>query len=183
MIVDFTDTLSDEVRAFLEAVSQVKPYRMIARGEMPIAAEVRLCEAIQRSIPISEQEVIKVRSRIDLEQAYFLVNFARRMAVYAARINEVGILKRCTLGFVFDENLVEWRDILMDLSIVEDCAVRLGTDIQEAFAENLRFASDKRRETITGYCSRPPEMRGLKVMRVAVSGSGHELTYTRIPWA
>jgi hypothetical protein len=46
-----------------------------------------------------------------MEQAYYLVNFARRMAVYAARIGDVAILKICTLGFVFDENLVEWRDL------------------------------------------------------------------------
>jgi len=182
MATDSTNTLSDEVRAFLEAVSKTKPYRMIASGEMPSEAEVRLFEAI-KCVPVSEQEMTKVRSWLNMEQAYFLVNFARRMAVYAARIGDVAILKRCVLGFVFDENLVEWRDILMDLSIVEDCAVRLGADLDTALKANLQFASDKRRETINGYCSRPPEMRGLKVMRIAVSGSGHELTYTRMPWA
>lgn len=182
MTVDSLNSLSVEVRAFLAAVSQAKPYQMISRGEMPTEAEVRLSEAIKRSAPISEQEVLLVRSRLDLEQAYFLVNFARRMAVYGARINDVDVLTRCTLGFVLDENLVEWRDILIDLSILEDCAVRLGADTEAVLEASLRFASDKRRETIRGYCSRPPEMRGLKVMRVAVTGSGHELTYARFPW-
>ena len=61
MAIGSTNTLSDEVGSFLEAVSRAKPYRMITRGEKPSEAEVRLCGAIER-IPISEQEVIKVRS-------------------------------------------------------------------------------------------------------------------------
>lgn len=183
MTKNFTNALSNEVGAFLEVVAEAKPYQMITRNEIPMPAEFRLCETLKRSVPISEKEVIEVRSWLDLEQAYFLVNFARRMAVFAARTNAVEILSRCALGFVLDDALVEWRDILIDLSIVEDCAIRLGSDLEAAMAECLRYASDKRRETIIGYFSRPTEMRGLVVMRVEVSGAGHELTYTRMPWA
>jgi hypothetical protein len=183
MTINSPNSIPDEVRAFLAAVSKAKPYQMILRGEGPMEAEIRLYMALKKSVLIIEQEVNDVRSWLLFEQAYFLVNFARRMAVFAARTNDVDILIRCTIGFVFDDSLVEWRDILIDLSIVEDCAIRLGTDLVTAMEGSLRFASDKRRDTIVGYYSRPQEMRGLEVMRVAVSGSGSELTYTRIPWA
>lgn len=174
--------LSEAVTEFLDAVSQTRPYRMLSKGEVPTIAEHKLYEAIRRLAPLSEEAVCCVRQRLNVDQAYFLVNFARRMAVHAARTKDLAMLMLCAYGFVFDDGLVEWRDIMMDLAIIEDCCGRLGTNIESVMCECTRLASGKRRNTIGGYLSRPSEMRGLKVMKIAVSGEGTELTYSRIPW-
>lgn len=175
--------LIEAVRFFLEQACLNKPYCMLRKGEVPFEAERMLCDTIIETIPIASNVVNRMRNQLDLNGGYQLETFAKRMANYSVRIDDPSAIKACAHGFIFDNDFVEWRDVLIDLAIFEDCAQRLKVNFENLFLEIAKLGTVKRKETIVeGYLSRPPDMRGLKIMKVEASGPKHDLIYTRIPW-
>ena len=172
--------VSEAAGALLHALAGVTHYAPDGIPDIPMPAELALLGAIERSVPVAAEEVASIRSGLTLWQGYLLLCFALRMGVYAVHTNNRAALYAGTFGLVADGDLVDWKDVLIYLSIVEDCASRLGTDLESAVRPHIHLASEERRETIAEYVSREPEMRGLGVMRVAVSGSGSTLAYRQL---
>lgn len=178
------DQLLECIRLFLSELSSFPIYGTSENPDIPMTAELALLNTIERSNPISHKEVQSIRARLNYVDECHLVTFAVRMAILAARTNTISDIRSGTLGLVIDNGIVDGREILIQLSIVEDCALRLGTDLESIVRPHIHLATEKRRETIVdGYLSRTPGMRGLKIMGVAVSGHGSNLKYRQLSWA
>lgn len=167
-------------------------HRYTCNGDPPMltAAEIVLLEAIERCASLLADDVSLVRSRflgsetrsINIRRAYLLTFFAVRMAVYGVRSQNAQVVELGLLGLVLDDNLVDYREVLKALVIIEDCAKRLGLDLGTILGRYLHLASAKRRETIEEYLSRTPEWRGLRIMGIIAKGSDANLTYDSVPW-
>ncbi len=179
----FNSKLKEATQEFLEQASLKNPYRMLGNGEEPFDAEGMLLMRLKETMPLVASDVTPIRELLDLNGAYHLETFAKRMANHAVRVKDPSLINPCAYGFVFDNDFVEWRDVLIDLAIFEDCAQRLEVDFDGLFGEIAGLCTAKRKETIVdGYLVRAPNMRGLEIMKVEASGPDHDLIYTRIPW-
>ena len=152
-------------------------------GLLPIPTEAEECLliSIKKAPPITAEDVAAIRRELRRHDAYALVVFATRMAVFAARTNSDSNLKAALVGLAIDDCLVDWRDILVSISIIEDCAIRLGVDFATCIQTVSVLAADERRRTIDeGYLPRPPKLRNVEVMGFTAKGIGGELHYVRL---
>jgi hypothetical protein len=172
---------------FVEAVSQILTeypthieFPLGGNIEIPLPVEEQLASVIAEMHPANSDHIAAIRDELSRRQAYSLVTFAVRMSVSAVRTNSAPTLHCALLGLVLDDCLVDWRDILIALSIIEECAVRLGVDFANCMASIRDVAVDDRVTTIfDGYLSRPKEMRSVDVMNFQVEGAGETLTFCR----
>ncbi|HWE92735.1 MAG TPA: hypothetical protein VG269_02070 [Tepidisphaeraceae bacterium] len=171
--------LGEAIGAFLETIpSDVHYYGMGGDVEIPTSAELSLIRIFETLVLRSRDDVTAIAGELSTHQAYVLATFSVRMAIFAARTNALLELHASTFGMVIDDNLLDWRDVLVALSVIEDCAVRIGTDLSSIMQGAINVASDRRRYTIVSdYLSRSPEMRGIKVMGIEALGSGEKLRY------
>jgi len=148
----------------------------------PSEAELALLAALAGDKPPEQEDVIAVRGSLTRRQAYDLLIFACRTAILGARRGDRSVLRAGTYALVLDDDELDHRDVLVRLSIVEDCAKRVGGDLEAVMRDALPLASKHRHATIVnGYMSRPAHMRGLGVMGLAALGRGDQLTYERWP--
>lgn len=146
--------------------------------EIPLPSEQALLEAIEQSAPLGEAELLPFRKNLTIRDTYSLLIFAVRMAILAARTGAPGIFRAGLLGVVVDDEVADWRDVLTALSIIEDCASRIGLDFRSELEKALELATEGRRKTIhEGYLSRSPEMRTTRIMGFVPSGEGKSLRY------
>ena len=99
--------------------------------------------------------------------AYKLVALAVRAAVFARREKCGDLLRDGLIGLVLDNGCIDYRDLLMALCIIEDCAQELHVDLTFELTAIQPFARRETWETIAGgFLVRPPEMRTLKTFGV-----------------
>lgn len=146
--------------------------------DIPTIPERELLAALRALDPISDGAIDGIRAQLGTRDAYAMVTFAVRMAVHAARIQDGATLKAALAGLVMDDGIVDWRDILVALSIVEDCAQRTEVQFDSAIREVAKLASAQRRSTIVdGYLTRSPDMRRVEVMGFEAVDTGNEPTF------
>ena len=178
------DQFLECIRVFLSELSSFPIYGTSENPDIPMNSELALLNTIERSNPLSHEELHSIRAELNYLDEFHLVTFAVRMAIFAARTNAISTIRSGALGLVLDNGFVDPREILIQLSIVEDCARRLGTDLESVVRPHIHLATERRRGTIIdGYLSRTPGMRGLKITGVAVSGDGSDLKYRNLSWA
>src|SRR5262245_45559660 len=102
-------------------------------GSLPIPQPVErsLLEVLERNQPIDSSTVSASCFEFSTGQADDLVIFSVRMAIYAARASLAHVLRAGMIGLVLDDNVLDERDLLSALSIIEDCASRIGADMQK----------------------------------------------------
>ena len=146
---------------------------------VPTQAEEQLIAAMRAS-PVTEIKVVELRHELSVRDAYSLVTFAARLAVHAVRIGDASQLEIVLPMLIVDDCVVDWRDILVAMAIIEDCAIRLGIDFAACVQNVTQFATVRRRRTIEeGYLSRPRTRREVEVMGYRAVGVDKELTYVR----
>jgi hypothetical protein len=176
---EISKVLGDAVDAFLETVPAKVCYRgMGGDVEIPTPAELSLVRAFEASPPRSREDLIPIARRLNLHKAYVLGAFALRMAVLAARSDAIRVLRSGIFGLVIDDDLIDYRDVLVVLSAIEDCSHRLGTDLKTVVEGAASVATERRYNTIVNdYLARPPGLRGLQIMRIEALGDGDKLEY------
>lgn len=167
---------------FLKAVMKDLPYGYPAAHEEPRPAELDLLSFLGQYGRVSSDEIEPVRQDTALYEAYAFLQFSCRMAIFAARHSDVDVLQTAQIDLVIDNKDVDYREVLILLSIIEDCAIRLGTPLKAVLEEFIPLAVPARQSTIRGYLQRPTAMRGPECMGVAVTGAGGTLSYRRLPW-
>ena len=145
--------------------------------KIPMESELKLAEALQ-VLPSETQSLISLRQALTLHQAHQLSIFSVRMAILAARTNSLRLFDAALYGFIIDDGFDDWRDILRYLSIIEDCANRIGIDFGAKLEEFKNLMGEELKKTVfKGYLVRPPEMRTVAVMGFIAKGDGKELYY------
>jgi hypothetical protein len=179
-----TANFTENITRFLSAAASYGRYSMSGEPCIPADCEVEFLSRLNDGSPIMREAVLAIRERLTVTNAYTLACFAVRMATYAVRSKNVTTLRLGVIGIIVDENLVDWRDVLIYLAVIEDCALRLGLDLNTVVSPYIDLASESRRDTIlNGYLARRPDMRGLSIMGVQVSEVRGQLTYKRLAWS
>jgi hypothetical protein len=171
--------LSESIKRFLEGYPDQTAFPLGKPVAIPTDAELTLLEAMAETVPALVGDLVSVRKNVkEVAHGYSLIQFAIRMAVLAVRRDNPDILITSLPGLILDDDKVDWRDILRALSIIENCAVRLGIEFRPAVENLCQFATPKRRHTIVeGYLVRSPDMRDVRVMGYAAQGEGRTLSF------
>ena len=99
--------------------------------------------------------------------------FAVRMAVYAVRTESPSVLRAGLVCIALDDDVVDWRDLMTVLSLIEYCAGRLGLDFRRSVEDILPLATAERGSTIVnGYLSSSPQLRQAAAVRSKPTGEG-----------
>jgi hypothetical protein len=147
---------------------------------IPLANELVFLEALSLNVPECRADIQPIADQLTTRQSYSLVIFSVRMSVYSVRQREAVLLLNALPALVIDNDSVDWRDILVALSIVEDCASRTGLNASTALENIARIASFDRADTIReGYLSRAPNMRAVNVMGFVAIEDQHGVQYVR----
>jgi hypothetical protein len=145
---------------------------------LPEGNETDVFELFRKNKEEILARVPELRPKISFEDAYRLTILAVRMAVLAVRTQNRELLRAGLIGLVIDDSEVDWRDFLGALSIIEDCARRLGLDFYAEVLFLLGFTSRSRKETIqNGYFSRALAFRSPDVFGFAAVGPDFNLKY------
>jgi hypothetical protein len=173
--------LLSAVRQFLATLPpSYYVYTTGRRLPYPAGDEPLLLEALKNHRPTQRADLKPIAEQLNVKAAYDLATFAVRMAIYSARQGESSALLTALPALVMDDDLVDYRDTLRDLSIIEDCAARIGLDASTAFGQVAGIASRARAGTIrNGYLSRTPDMRAIAVMGVTAIEDEDGLQYVK----
>jgi hypothetical protein len=178
-----SDEINKAVSDLLGTIpSHIRYYGMGGDVGIPTTEELALLRAFENFPPALRNELAPIAKTLTLRQADLLSAFTVRMATFAVRKNAIHVLRIGTLPLVVDDNLLDWRNVLMVLSIIDDSALRLGTDLESVIQDAIALASDRRRTTINEYLLRPPAFRGIKVMGIEALGNGDQFRYKKKPF-
>jgi hypothetical protein len=169
--------LAAAIQAYLDSCPKQLEFPLGGNLVIPTDAELQLLEAIGGLMPITQNEIAVIRSQLDMDDSYDLLIFAVRMGVLAARTNTPRTLLLSLVGLVIDNSL-DFRDVLTALSIMENCATRLGIDFCKTTQDLRSLASDRRWKTIgEGYCARERAWREIGIFGFTTTGAGDTLNF------
>lgn len=175
-------SISDAIACFLQDCPQRAShidFPLMEPVGIPTANESKLVKALGESAPVSLGEIEQLRSQITVRESYWLLVFTLRMAVLAVRTTDARVLKSALLGAIIDDDVLDWRDVLIALSLLEYCAKSLGVDLPAEFGELVTVASLHRRATIALYFRRPSDWRTPEIMGYRPDGQGTSFSFKR----
>ncbi len=123
-----------------------------------------LREVVQRYAKSDLQERVAIRSSISMHGFYTLMTFARRSAVFAMRGRKTEIVGDGLIAVaMINEERVDFRDILMCLSLLYHAANRAGGDADKIFRHAAILAEPKVAKQIVGFAEQTSEYRNLRL--------------------
>ncbi len=160
-----SEFVKQKVYAFLENCPPDFDYPLGGEVKFPIDGELRFSELFPNGFNLNLTEVIDVFGKLTSGDAYNLAIFSLRMAVYAVESNNTRFLNDNLWALCVDRDILDWRDVLVSLSIAEDCCLRMGCDFQNAIEPYIVFTTERRKRTIIqDYFARTSEMRDVETM-------------------
>ena len=172
------DELKSVIRRFLESCPSDFDFPLGGAVEIPLKTEQDLVTVIHNVGVLGSGDLVALRKDLSIRQAYSLLIFAVRMAVLAARTRSARLITAGLLGIMIDDGAIDWRDLIVALAIIEDCASRLQVDFQTEVEKWVSLATDVRRKTIReSYLSRTAEMRKVELMGYLAAEGSEGLTY------
>lgn len=173
------NNLGDSLRKLFESYPKHMAYCDDEKLQIPTETERAMISEIEKGIPFSQEMIDAVRETLSIHEAYDLVKFAVRTAVFAARTHTPELLHVSALCFMIDSRL-DWRDVLVTLSLFEACANDLGVNSENSLQKAAELATPDRRELVVdGFLGRTQVMRSPDVMGYKVSGTGQTLTFAK----
>jgi hypothetical protein len=173
--------LEERIRRFLASGSAHFDFPMGGTTPIPMQSEQDLVSLFIDAPRLTPSVAAEFRSTLTRPDAYSLAIFAIRMAVLAVRTNSERTLVSSFWAIVIDNDVLDWRDVLACLAIIEDCCLRIGCNFHQLTHLHLDLATQRRRKTICdGYLIRSGVMRTVEVFGFkAVRGADGELGYVK----
>ena len=157
--------LTEKVLAFLSGILPNYDFPSGGGVTIPTELEWELVELFLKGGPASPYCVQQLRSSLGRNDAYSLAIFAIRMASHSVYLKNINVIEASFWALLADNDLLDWRDVLVGLSIIEDCVIRLGGSFSSIVDNNIQLATARRTKTIReGYMPRTPEMRHVETM-------------------
>lgn len=148
---------------------------------IPLESERQLMAVCQAGPP-AENVIEMFRQNLSSRDGYSVVIYSVRTAIYAVKGNSRDYLISGLIGLLLDDGIVDWRDVLGALSIIEECSTRLGINLQSEFDKILPLASQRRRKTILNdFYSRSKAQRQVTTMGFKSDIVDEMLTRTEFP--
>jgi len=130
----------------------------------PNALDDTLREVVQRYAKNDSQERAAIRSSIGMDGFYTLMTFARRSAVFAIREKKAEIARDGLVAVsMINQERVDFRDILMCLSLLYHAANRAGADADKMFRQAAVLAEPEVGKQIVNFVERSPDGRDLRI--------------------
>lgn len=178
-----SDGLGDLLRKLFESYPQKITSFENEDFLIPTQRECEVSSEIEAGMPFSQEMIEAVRGTLSLHEAYDLRTFSVRIAIFAARTYTPELLKVSALCLMIASR-VDWRDLLIALSLMRACANDLGVNPEYILQQAAEYATPDRKEIVLdGFLGRNPEMQGPDVMGYNVSGTGETLTFTKRIWS
>jgi hypothetical protein len=176
-----TRALGEKLRHYLDSGSVDFDFPMGGSIPIPTQSEQDLLNLFIDAPLLTSDVAATFRNTLTQVDAYSLAIFAVRMAVLGVRTNSERPLVSSFWAIVIDNDLLDWRDVLACLAIIEDCCLRIGCDFRQLAHLHLELATQRRKKTIfDGYLVRSGEMRAVGVFGIkAVRGAGGALGYVK----
>ena len=169
----------ETVDSLLKLVRSYPAHRSYQSGNpipIPSPEESQLIESEFKNLSLSVKVADSLREKMSKKDASSLTIFAVRVAIYAVRHNRGEILKSTAWAICLDDDLDDWRSVLVALSLMEDASVKLKLNFSDVIEPWLFLAQSHRLDTIKqGYLSRAAEMRDIRVMGYTVADHGDGL--------
>lgn len=103
-----------------------------------------------------------MRRSISMDEFYTLLTFSRRAAVFAMREGGSDLIDGLTALAMIEAERVDYRDILVALSLLHHAGVRAGKDPEGLFRDAAALAEPAVSNLIDGFAARRPADRDLR---------------------
>lgn len=139
------------------------------RGELNLARPKRLslddelAVLVRSLLGVDAKERDAMRSAIGMDEFYTLLTFSRRSAVFALRGRRIEHV-RDGLGAIalIEAERVDFRDVLVALSLLYHAATRLGADASRQFADAAALSEPEVAKLIAEFAARSPQHQDLR---------------------
>jgi hypothetical protein len=155
--------LDKRLRAFIRACPFGYHFTAGNPVPLPFPPERKFLDAIDGFPRIAAEELRDVRASLQYKDFYVLTTFAARMAILAVRTRDRALLRRAVIAFLIDDHLVDYRDALGRVAVLNDCAARLGADLEHLLRPHRDFCYDCRWRLMQGFFQRLPEQKEVQV--------------------
>jgi hypothetical protein len=164
------------VRNFIAACPGDWGFPLGGRVDFPFPAEVEFARAL-RQYRGEKIDFGALRKELTIVDSYHLSIFAVRTAVFAAQSSSPEVYRDALFASMIDDN-VDYRDLLGALSIMEDCANRLGLDFSAELDAAFVIATTERQHIIRDvYLETSAELRTPQIFNFVIEGEGRNLQY------
>jgi hypothetical protein len=122
----------------------------------------------------------EIRASIyDKSVSLLVLGFSDRFATIAARYNDITTLRDALMAHVLEDFRYDPRENVLRLAIIDHVAERYFDDETGLLSSALPYCSDRAREQMTEFFSRPKQLRSLRCMHVleAQTPDGVAFTY------
>jgi hypothetical protein len=129
----------------------------------PNTLDDELREVARRYADSDPQRRTAIRSSISMDGFYTLMTFFRRAAVFAVRERKAEIVRDGLIAVaMINQERVDFRDILMCLSLLYHAAGRAGAHPDEIFRQTAMLAEPEVGKLIAGFVDQTPKSRSIR---------------------
>jgi hypothetical protein len=105
----------------------------------------------------------KIRASMSMDEFYTILTFSRRAAVFAIRKQESDFIANgLTAIAMIEKERVDFRDILIALSLLYHSAKRIGKNADQLFQDAATLSETNVSELIIGFIKQSPEKNDLR---------------------
>ena len=127
------------------------------------SADSELSGLAERFAKSDKRARANMRSSLSPDEFYTLLNFSDRSAVFAIREKNVNWVRNGLSAVAMTEaKRIDFRDVLMTLSLLYHSANRIGANANQLFQEAARLSEPNIAELLTGFINRPAEEKDLQ---------------------
>jgi hypothetical protein len=129
----------------------------------PSDFDVQIRKTCKQFAALNEADRANFTSAISMDEFYKLIEFARRVAVFALRDNDADLLQDgLTALAMIEAKRTDFRDILWALALLHHTASRIGVDADSLIRDIARIAEPETRDLFTGFAGRNERYKSLK---------------------
>jgi hypothetical protein len=122
-----------------------------------------LAELTREFAKADEHKRATIRASISMDEFYTLLAFSRRAAIFALRERSIGrVTDGLTAVAMIEAERVDWRDILVALSLLNHAAERIGANADRLFREAGRLSEPEVARLIDEFSKRSPKEKSLR---------------------
>ncbi len=134
---------------------------LLAPAQSDVDGEVRaLCQRFAKS---SATERTAISNSLSMDEFYVLIGFGKRAAVFGLRREETEIVRDGVIALaMIERERVDYRDILVSLSLLYHCATKLSDDPNAMFAKVATLAQPDVAELFLVFVNGSPEHRSIR---------------------
>lgn len=146
---------------------------------IPLDFESRVASFVAAMGPdLSAADISSLRTSMTYWEAYNFIIVALRLAVLSTRTRSVAFLDSSIIILLMTNSLVDWRDTLRGLAVLDDCCTSLNVSLRDKMDQFTHLMNGELKRIIyEGFLKREKVMQSLTVMGIARKQAPDGITY------